>query len=78
MKNFINWLKESNRYKHLLYSIPIGFITNVSLIIGLASGMEFKDYLYSKKWDWVDWLLTLLGGTIGNIIKLLLIKYFIL
>ena len=44
------------------------------MAIGAASGMEFKDKLYGNKWDWIDWSMTVLGGSIGFLIKLLIFK----
>lgn len=34
------WLLESNRQKHFLYAIPIGFILTILCVIGIASGLE--------------------------------------
>lgn len=56
------WLKESNRTKHLLYAIPIGFLFTILCVLGVASGMEFKDKAYGGKWDWLDWLATMIVG----------------
>ena len=67
------WLKRSNRNKHLLYAIPIGVVLTILCVIGLASGLEFKDKLYGNKWDWLDWLATILGGLIGQIIQISII-----
>ena len=50
----MQWLKESNRYKHLLYAIPIGLILTILAVIGCAFGLEFKDYQYGNKFDWLD------------------------
>lgn len=36
---------------------------------GLAAGMEFKDKSYGEKWDWLDFLATILGGLVGQIIQ---------
>lgn len=33
------------------------------------SGMEFKDKSYGDKWDWLDFLATILGGLVGQIIQ---------
>ena len=63
------WLKESNRTKHLLYAIPIGFLFTILCVLGVASGMEFKDKAYGGKWDWLDWLATIIGGMIGQAIQ---------
>lgn len=67
------WLNESNRQKHLLYAIPVGFLFTILCVIGVASGMEFKDKLYGNKWDWLDWIATIIGGIIGQILQVLLI-----
>ena len=66
-------VKKSNRNKHLLYAIPIGVVLTILCVIGLASGLEFKDKLYGNKWDWLDWLATILGGLIGQIIQISII-----
>lgn len=84
------WLKESNRFYHLL----IGFVCALfGTIIGaceVACAMEGKDCQHDtmnaglpiwkwsfRCWDWLDWLATMLGGAIGQIIQLIVI-YFIL
>lgn len=33
----------SNRPKHFFFAIPIGFFLTLLCVIGVASGMEFKD-----------------------------------
>lgn len=68
-------MKESNRTKHLLYAIPIGFLFTILCVLGVASGMEFKDREYNGKWDWLDWLATMIGGILGQ--TLFIIFYFI-
>ena len=67
------WLKESNRLKHLIYAITIGFIFSIICVIGVASGLEYKDCLYGNKWDWLDWIATLIGGLVGQVLQLLFI-----
>lgn len=42
--------------------------------LGLAIGMEFKDYQYNKNWDWLDWSCTVVGGMIGQILTILLLS----
>lgn len=63
------WFKESNRDRHFLYAIPCGLIGTELFVAGLATGMEFKDKLYGNKWDWIDWLMTMAGGLIGQAIQ---------
>ena len=64
------WLFKSNRLKHFLYAIPIGLVFTILCVLGVASGMEFKDKQYSNNWDWLDWLATILGGLIGQGIQI--------
>lgn len=72
-----NWLKESNRSKHLFYAIFIGLgadsaYCSIFAGVGIASALEFKDKAWGGKWDWIDWCLTTIGVIIGYGIKLLL------
>lgn len=69
----MNWLLESNRLKHLLFAIPCGLFLTILFVLGLALGMEFKDKQYSNEFDWLDIAATMIGGTIGQIIMLLII-----
>lgn len=73
MESLINWLKESNRSKHFLYAIPIGFIFTILAVVGCAFGMEYKDKLYGNKFDWLDLLATILGGIIGQVLQILIL-----
>lgn len=63
----MSWITESNRLKHLVFAIPIGFVFTIFCVLGVASGMEFKDKSWGGKWDWLDWLATMIGGVIGQI-----------
>ena len=67
------WLKESNRPEHLLYAIPIGLIFTILAVIGCAFGMEFKDREYGNKFDWLDIAATMIGGTIGQLLQIIII-----
>lgn len=69
----MSWLKESNRTKHLLYAIPIGFILTILAVIGCAFGMEFKDKQHGGSFDWLDISATMIGGLIGQILQLILL-----
>ena len=71
--SFIQDFKESNRYKHFLYAIPIGFIFTILCVLGVAGGMEFKDKQAGNIWDWKDFWFTMLGGLIGQILQIILI-----
>lgn len=67
------WLKESNRPTHLMYAIPIAMFFTILCVLGIATGLEFKDKQYGNKFDWLDWLATMIGGIIGQSIQLLII-----
>lgn len=67
------WLTKSNRQKHFLYAIPVGFLFTILCVLGVASGLEFKDKQYGNKWDWLDWSATMLGGLVGQLIQILII-----
>ena len=69
----MKWLKESNRQKHLLYAIPIGFLCTILAVLGCAFGMEFKDKQYVGEFDWLDIAATMIGGAIGQILQVILI-----
>lgn len=69
----MSWVTESNRTKHLLYAIPIGFVFTILAVIGCAFGMEFKDQQYGNKFDWLDIATTLIGGAIGQLLQIILI-----
>lgn len=63
---------ESNRIKHFVYAIPVGLCLTILGVLGLASGLEFKDKQYGNKWDWLDWIATILGGIVGQVLFLIL------
>lgn len=65
----MNWFLDSNRYKHFMYAIPVGLVFSILCVLGVASGLEFKDTQYGGKWDWIDWLSTIAGGIIGQAIQ---------
>ncbi len=73
MTTMLSWMFESNRPKHFLYSVPIGFIFTILCVLGVASGMEFKDKQWGGKWDWLDWTATMLGGLVGQALQVLLL-----
>lgn len=74
-----NWLTESNRWQHLICAIAIGFLADSWYCaeytgIGVASALELKDLKYGNKWDWLDWLCTVAGATIGYAVRYILIN----
>ena len=69
----MKWLNESNRMQHLKYAIPVALVFTILCVLGLATGLEYKDRLYGNKFDWLDWTATIIGGIIGQLIQLVLI-----
>lgn len=61
-----DWWKASNRWKHFLFAIPLGAVCGAPFTTGVGLGMEVKDHLYGGKADFVDFLLTAVGGVIGH------------
>ena len=56
-----------------MYAIPIAIVFTILCVLGIATGLEFKDKQYSNKFDWLDWIATMIGGIIGQAIQLLII-----
>lgn len=69
----MSWITESNRQKHLLYAIPVGLVFTILAVLGCAMGMEFKDWQYGNKFDWLDVAATLIGGAIGQLITIIIL-----
>lgn len=65
-KKVLQWWKASNRWKHFLFAIPLGAVCGAPFTTGVGLGMEVKDHLYGGKADFVDFLLTAVGGVIGH------------
>lgn len=77
MNNFFTFLKTSNRYKHLIGGFIVGALA-LSPYAALytaavaASCLELKDKLHGCLWDWLDWILTIAGGSLAAILWLIL------
>lgn len=67
-----NWFTASNRWKHFLLAVPLGLAFTLLCVLGCASGMEFKDRQWGGRWDWLDWLATMLGGLVGQALQILI------
>lgn len=77
MKKLIEWLKSSNRWKHLLGGVIIGLGANDFYCaayagVAVAGALELKDKLHGCYWDWIDFGLTVGGAMIGGGIRLLI------
>ena len=65
----MSWLKESNRLEHLRYGYITACYLSVLFATGCAVGMEFKDWQYGGKFDFLDIAATALGGILGQIVQ---------
>lgn len=74
----MSWITENNRMKHFQYAILCGFAGTFLFALGVAMGMEYKDYAYGGKWDWLDILATVLGGIVGQALQILLLYLIII
>lgn len=77
MKNLIEWLKASNRWKHIIGGMAIGLLSDdwycATLSgVGIASALEYKDKAHGCSWDWIDWGLTVGGVAVGLGVRVLL------
>lgn len=66
----MNWLKKSNRPKHILYGFIGALIGTILFTAGLAVGKECADKSWGGKFDWLDISATLIGGITGQIVQL--------
>lgn len=73
MKKIIKWLRESNRYKHLLGGFIIGAFAMGDYCAAYASALsaaslEFKDMAHGGKWDWIDFALVIVGAAVARVL----------
>ena len=74
MKKLFEWFKGSNRWKHLLGGIGVGLLADgwycaVYAGAGVGAAMEYKDWAWGGKCDWIDFGLTLLGAVLGQLVR---------
>lgn len=72
------WLRQSNRWKHLMGGCIIGLGANgiyCAAYSGIltAAALEFKDKAWGGKWDWTDLTVTIAGTAIGYLARTLLL-----
>lgn len=78
MNKIIEFLKQSNRYKHLIGGLLVGILaftpwTALYAAAVAASCLELKDKLKGGLWDWIDWSLTVIGGILSALFWWLLV-----
>ena len=77
MRQLIEQLKASNRWKHLVggFLIGLGADSNYCAAYtgcGVAAALELKDKLWGGKWDWTDFGVTVAGVIVGRLIRIAL------
>ena len=77
MKKIWQWLKESNRIKHLVGGVAVGLGANDWYCaeyagIGVAAALELKDKLWGGEPDWVDFAITVAGVNVGYLVRFLI------
>ena len=68
----LNWLKKSNRYKHISVGFALGLI---SVILAVIAGVykEKKDKKNVGYFDKADFVCTIIGGIVGNAVSSIII-----
>jgi hypothetical protein len=64
---------DKTRWQHFGWAIPVGVVFTILCVLGVATGMEFKDYQWCGKADWRDWVCTMLGGLVGQAVQVLIV-----
>ena len=75
----VDFLLQSNRWKHLAGGVAIGLASDDAYCAVLAGGctagaLELKDYQYGGKPDVVDFVITCAGVAIGFALRVLIGK----
>lgn len=70
----LNWFKQSNRWKHLVYGFLVSLVAGFAFTCGAAAGMEFTDDQWGGKWDWIDFWLTVAGAAVGGTLRVITLK----
>lgn len=81
LKKVFEWLGDSHRLLHLLLGMVFGLFANTLYCAiyggaGVAGALEFKDYQWGGKPDWIDFILTFGGTVLGFLVRILVIKMF--
>ena len=80
MRKILDWLLSSNRWKHLAggYVVGLGADDTYCAVytgIGVAGALEFKDWQWGGKPDWIDFAMTCIGVAFGFMTRKLILKF---
>ena len=80
MKKIINWIIDSNHYKHIICVGLVAIIAYIMMLLkcpieiivggAVAVSLEYKDYAHGGKFDWQDIIASMIGAIIILIIRL--------
>lgn len=81
MKKYLHWLIESDRPWHIFIVFLIGLSLGIEGAFAASATAEFKDWLWNghkgglfgwikgNGFDWLDFAASMIGGTIGSILR---------
>jgi hypothetical protein len=77
VKKIVTWFKESHRIHHLALGYSCGLLANDWYCvmyggIGVSGALEFKDWQWGGKPDWIDFTLTFAGFIAGYLTRSLI------
>ncbi len=66
----MSWIGDSNRWRHLVCGYVVGLGADdwycaAYTGVGVAGALEFKDWQWGGKPDWIDFTLTVVGVAAG-------------
>lgn len=64
----------NDKTKHFVFAIPIALVFGIFCVLGVASALEFKDEQWGGTWDWNDWMATMCGGIVGQVLQITIIS----
>lgn len=78
MKKILTWIKQSNRYKHLIGGCLIGLGADSNYCaayagIGVAASLEYKDKAHGCEWDWIDFGITVAGVAVSRLLVFIIL-----
>ena len=70
-------MRQSHRLHHLVGGFGVGVVCGMDAAVAVAAALEFKDYQWGGKPDWIDFALTVAGGVLGSFVRWLVVGRFI-
>ena len=64
---------DTSRWLHFWWGVGIAITLTIVASVVAATTAEYKDKAHGGKWDWRDWLCTVLGGLLGQAVQVLIV-----